>query len=262
MSLKRKEIQVENDSSDSEYEVEHYVKPAKLQKLEESDGTDEESEHEEAEPRDDKKVDASGHESDSSDIGRLPGLTKDQLESIRETVRYKKRFVLNIANLNRGTSKEELTEHFSQAGKVKAVRIPKFRNSAFAFVEMLDADGFQRAFLLHNSNLDGKKIQVRLSEAGHKKTENKKKFLKKKNRELITLRKQNKNKPQQEVATLEKGPKEPLVFAPKASKKSKKGEKPTKRKIPSKKDVKKYNKKKSMNHKMRNMAKANMNMKV
>jgi nucleolar protein 6 len=259
MAPKRKQVQAEEASSDSEYEVEQYVRPAKAQKLEET--AESESEEDVDQPTNEANAEDSGDDSDSSDLDHLPGLTKDQLESIRETLRYKKRFVLNIANLNRGTSKDEIAEHFSQAGRVKAIRIPKFRNSGFAFVEMLDPEGFQRAFLLHNSVLDGRKIQVRLSEAGHKKTENKKKALKKKNKELLMLRKRNKNKPEEEVGTLEKLPKEPIVVAPKLSKKAKKMDKPNKKKIPSKKEVKLYNKKKSMKAKMKNMAQANMNMK-
>ncbi|XP_049533283.1 nucleolin [Anopheles darlingi] len=190
-----------NDSEGSDYEVEWQVKPtpAKLTKAEQfplpasvekklkktpgkQNRQDSSSEEDESEDDDEGKLGANG----------LPTLTTAQIGAILETVKNNKRFVLMVKNLNFTTAKEEIQSHFSQAGTVKGVRIPKFRSSAFAFVEMADPGGFQKAFLLDKSVLDGKKISVNLSESGNKKSVSRIQLLEKKNAEIRKLRKKNK----------------------------------------------------------------------
>lgn len=51
----------------------------------------------------------------------------------------------------------------------------------------------QNAFSLHNSTLDERPIKVQLSEAGTKKSANKKNILKQKNRKLAEMRKETKS---------------------------------------------------------------------
>lgn len=102
------------------------------------------------------------------------------------------RLVMYVTNLSFDTTKDMLESHFSDAGIVKSVRIPKKRKSGFAFVEMEDADSFQKAFSLHNTMLNSKQIKIQLSEAGKKKSANKKNILKQKNRKLAEMRNEDK----------------------------------------------------------------------
>lgn len=68
---------------------------------------------------------------------------QEQITSLLQGVSKANRFVLYVTNLNFTTSKERLAEYFSQAGGVKAVRIPKKRRGGFAFIEMVDVHAFQ-----------------------------------------------------------------------------------------------------------------------
>lgn len=68
---------------------------------------------------------------------------QEQITSLLQGVSKANRFVLYVTNLNFTTSKERLAEYFSQAGGVKAVRIPKKRRGGFAFIEMVDINAFQ-----------------------------------------------------------------------------------------------------------------------
>lgn len=130
------------DDSGSDYDVERYMQPAKVAKT---------VAEEFPLPRNVRKdvvkqsaqQESSEEEESSDDDGNLPTLTKKQIEGILQTIKNNKRLVLNISNVSFSTAKEEVHEHFRKAGRVKSVRIPKRRASGFAFVEMLDAEGFQ-----------------------------------------------------------------------------------------------------------------------
>ncbi|XP_055539545.1 uncharacterized protein LOC129726629 [Wyeomyia smithii] len=190
---------------------------------------------------------SSSEESDDDGDTNLPTLTKAQLAEILQAVKSNKRLVLNISNVDFKTAKEEIEEHFRKAGRVKSVRVPKRRASGFAFVEMLDAEGFQKAFLLDGSFLDGRQIRVRLSESGKKKSHQKILLLEKKNAEIRKLRKKNRTKPEATEVTLV--PKvEPKVIErdPILDKK--------KPKPHTKKQIKAHNKRVSMKAKFRNLA--------
>jgi len=97
-----------------------------------------------------------------------------------------------VTNLNFETQKDDLELHFSAVGTVKSIRIPKKRRGGFAFVEMADLPSFQRAFQLHNTELQGRNIKVQISEAGKKKSANKKNIIKQKNRKLAEMRNEQK----------------------------------------------------------------------
>ncbi|KAG4066988.1 hypothetical protein HA402_007736 [Bradysia odoriphaga] len=120
-------------------------------------------------------------------------INQEQITSLLRGSAKSNRFVLYVTNLNFGTSKERLTEYFSTSGNVKSVRIPKKRKGGFAFVEMSDVDGFKNAFSLHNTMLDDRPIKIQLSEAGKKKSANKKNILKQKNRKLAEMRNETKS---------------------------------------------------------------------
>jgi RNA recognition motif-containing protein len=72
---------------------------------------------------------------------------------------------LYVGNLPYSTSEDQLTELFSQAGKVDTVRVMKDmatgRARGFAFVEMGSDDEAQRAISqFHEHNLDGRALVV------------------------------------------------------------------------------------------------------
>lgn len=120
-------------------------------------------------------------------------ISDDQLKKLLHGSSKINRFVLYVTNLTRETTKEHLQDFFSTAGAIKSVRIPKTRASNFAFVEMKDHQSFQNAFQLHNKMLQGRQIKVQISEAGKKKSANKKNIMKQKNRVLAEMRNESKS---------------------------------------------------------------------
>ncbi|XP_030560006.1 polyadenylate-binding protein 3 [Drosophila novamexicana] len=144
----------------------------------------------------DQVADAAGADSDASASEEEPNadgrITSDQLNSLLRGASKVNRHVLYVTNLNFETTKDDLESHFAVAGTVKSIRIPKKRRGGFAFVEMVDLAGFQQAFQLHNTELQGRKIKVQISEAGKKKSANKKNIIKQKNRKLAEMRNEQK----------------------------------------------------------------------
>ncbi|XP_055917666.1 uncharacterized protein LOC129949943 [Eupeodes corollae] len=140
---------------------------------------------------DDEDMDEDDDDAETPDIPTTK-LTTEQLASLMRGASKANRFVLYVTNLNFDTVREDLEDYFRQAGEVKSVRIPKKRRGGFAFVEMANIDSFQRAFALHNTDLQGRKIKVQISEAGKKKSANKKNIMKQKNRKLAEMRSEQK----------------------------------------------------------------------
>ncbi|XP_017045207.1 uncharacterized RNA-binding protein C365.04c [Drosophila ficusphila] len=132
---------------------------------------------------------ASEEEGDAAENGQI---TTAQLGSLLRGASKTNRHVLYVTNLNFETTKDDLELHFSAAGTVKSIRIPKKRRGGFAFVEMTDLPSFQKAFQLHNTELQGRNIKVQISEAGKKKSANKKNIIKQKNRKLAEMRNEQK----------------------------------------------------------------------
>ena len=62
---------------------------------------------------------------------------------VEEPVRTNNRFILYVSNLSTDTTKTMLEAFFADCGPLKSVRIPKKRLSRFAFVEMRDFDGYK-----------------------------------------------------------------------------------------------------------------------
>ncbi|TMW54526.1 hypothetical protein DOY81_000320, partial [Sarcophaga bullata] len=218
-----------DSSSDSDYCVEEFVKPDKIRqpinddsadllgnfddakRKEIMDGTyedktksdddeasievEEEQESTEDEEISDENKAVGGIVKSKDDDTSAPekgGLSKSQLEQLRKGAAKINRYVLYVTNLSFETTKGDLEDLFSTKGSVKSVRIPKQRKGGFAFVEMNDLDSFQRAFELHNTELQGRFIKVQFSEAGKKKSANKKNIMKQKNRKLAEMRNEHK----------------------------------------------------------------------
>lgn len=237
----------EADDSGSDYDVERSFVPRKLTVQEQFPLSKQVRKNTVKHGAEVSDEESSSEESDDGDTN-LPTLTKSQLAEVLQAIKSNKRLVLNISNVNFSTAKEEIEEHFRKAGRVKSVRVPKRRASGFAFVEMLDADGFQKAFLLDGSFLDGRKIRVRLSESGKKKSHQKILLLETKNAEIRKLRRKNRTKTEAtEVTLVPKIQPKQVERDPILDKK--------KTKPPTKKQMKAHNKKVSMKAKFRNLAK-------
>ncbi|KAM7345605.1 uncharacterized protein ACRADG_011838 [Cochliomyia hominivorax] len=216
-----------DSSSDSDYCVEDFIKPDKIRKpindesadllgnfddakrKEIMDGTyeernrsddekvsEEESEIEEENEVEDNEQDEEMQElydnqnndlQDKTSVAKN-GLTRAQLEQLRKGASKANRYVLYVTNLSFETTKGDLEDLFMTKGSVRSVRIPKQRRGGFAFVEMNDLESFQKAFELHNTELHGRLIKVQFSEAGKKKSANKKNIMKQKNRKLAEMR--------------------------------------------------------------------------
>ncbi|EDW49258.1 uncharacterized RNA-binding protein C365.04c [Drosophila sechellia] len=210
--------------SDSDYEVEAFINPKRVRRtvnddsadllgnfddqkrreifegtyVDKEDGrnpSDPEDSNSEDEARSDDEAAAEGsdasaaEEDESAENGQI---TSDQLSSLLRGASKTNRHVLYVTNLNFETTKDDLELHFSAAGAVKSIRIPKKRRGGFAFVEMADLSSFQNAFQLHNTELQGRNIKVQISEAGKKKSANKKNIIKQKNRKLAEMRNEQK----------------------------------------------------------------------
>lgn len=126
MGTKRKIAKVIEaiEDSDSDYEVDRYVKP-KINNVEAESETE----------SDDDEVEKSPQNSNRD-------ITKNEKNEIQELLkdRTSNRFVLCVDNVDFKSTKEEIEHHFSTVGEVKSVRVPKYRKTAFAFVEMKDLD--------------------------------------------------------------------------------------------------------------------------
>ncbi|XP_068145090.1 uncharacterized protein [Drosophila tropicalis] len=216
--------------SDSDYEVEAFVKPKRVRRTVNDDSADllgnfddekrqqifdgtyvdkeeekqssSDSEKDGSEPDEEgkqdneegKKQSGSEQEESESEEESVPEghITKNQLDSLLRGASKTNRHVLYVTNLNFETTKDDLELHFSRVGSVRSIRIPKKRRGGFAFVEMNDLESFQNGFQLHNTELQGRNIKVQISEAGKKKSANKKNIIKQKNRKLAEMRNEQK----------------------------------------------------------------------
>uniref|UniRef100_A0A182JUV6 RRM domain-containing protein n=1 Tax=Anopheles christyi TaxID=43041 RepID=A0A182JUV6_9DIPT len=239
-----------NDSDGSDYEVEWQVKPTppKVTKAEQFPLPAQVAKKLERRGR---KESSSDDEIDPSTGEGLPTLTSDQIAAILKTIKNNKRLVLMVKNVNFSTAKEEIEEHFGQAGRVKGVRIPRHRSSGFAFVEMQNADGFQKAFLLDGSYLDGRKISVNLSESGNKKSTTRIQLLEKKNAEILKLRKNNRKSEKASAISLVP---DPAVLQKKVPPPDRYLDKPKPKRL-TKKEVKHLKKQTSLRAKFKNLEK-------
>lgn len=255
--VKRKSTATGADSDGSDYEVEWQVKPTppKINKAEHFPlpAQIKQNLHNSSRHRGARRQPASSEEEDSDveTAAGLPTLTSRQIAHILEAVKQNKRLVLQVKNLNYSTAKEEIQEHFEQAGRVKCVRVPRKRHSPFAFVEMLNAEGLQKAFLLDGTLLDGRKISVNLSESGNKKCAKRIQLLERKNAEIRKMRK--KNQYVEEATEISLVPDE-SVLQKKVPPPCKYLDKP-KQRMPTKKEGKELRKKTILRAKFRNLEK-------
>lgn len=172
-----------SDDSDSDYIVEEYIKPDKIgalinderadllgnfddskrksiEKLKghQDEGSSSNADEDDSAEESEEEIDAntSGNEFDNkqriAEMKTKHPISEDinvnQINDLRRGVAKSNRHVLYVTNLNFATDKQRLMDFFSPCGQVKSVRIPKKRKGGFAFVEMLDINGFQVNYFL------------------------------------------------------------------------------------------------------------------
>ena len=135
--------------SDSDYDVEQYLKPTVKRTtheeeddsyLSESDPKLSDEEHTDEEhtdrlkehciiPKKEQPTNIENHNDDNDD---------DDVQ------RSNNRFILHVSNISNEISKTVLEDFFIDAGEIKSVRIPRKRS--FAFVEMSDIEGYKVNF--------------------------------------------------------------------------------------------------------------------
>lgn len=120
---------------DSDYVVEHYVKPETVRhtyKKDEDLISGSEDEKSESISEDESEKNAQSVENND-----------EVVDEPEEIARPNNRFILYVTNLSSETKKKVLEDYFGDCGRVKNVRIPKVRLGCYAFVEMMDIAGFK-----------------------------------------------------------------------------------------------------------------------
>lgn len=115
------------------------------------------------------------------------------------------RFILFVGNLKYTTTKEAIQAHFAQCDPPPTVRLmtpkpsatgrPVNKSKGFAFLEFSEKSGLQQALKLHQSQLEGRMINVELTAGGGGKSEAR----------LAKVRERNKELHEQRKKKLEKG---------------------------------------------------------
>ncbi|KAI0756756.1 hypothetical protein C8Q80DRAFT_1264775 [Daedaleopsis nitida] len=111
----------------------------------------------------------------------------------------KQRFILFVGNLKYTTSKEAVEKHFAKCDPPPTVRLmtpkpsaksrPTAKSKGFAFVEFTHTNALQQGLKLHQTELEGRKINVELTAGGGGKSEARLEKVKKRNRDLHEQRK-------------------------------------------------------------------------
>ncbi|RPD82681.1 hypothetical protein L226DRAFT_33996 [Lentinus tigrinus ALCF2SS1-7] len=119
--------------------------------------------------------------------------------SKKEKGQQKQRYILFVGNLKYTTTKEAVEQHFAKCDPPPTVRLmtPKpsatskstTKSKGFAFVEFSHKNALQQGLKLHQSELDGRKINVELTAGGGGKSEARLEKVKKRNKELHDQRK-------------------------------------------------------------------------
>ncbi|KAI0673386.1 hypothetical protein C8Q78DRAFT_968332 [Trametes maxima] len=111
-----------------------------------------------------------------------------------EGKKIKQRYILFVGNLKYTTTKEAVEKHFSKCDPPPTVRLmtpkpstntkPTIKSKGFAFVEFSHKNALQQGLKLHQSELEGRKINVELTAGGGGKSEQRLEKVKKRNKEL------------------------------------------------------------------------------
>lgn len=145
--------------SSSDYDVEQYIQPTVKRST--YNNTDDTYLEEEGDYSVEKKEEESDEEveDESTELKEQCVVSKEKIEPIKknskkhvevkdeeeeEPVRTNNRFILHISNFSEETTRDMLTYFFSEAGRLKGIRMP--RNRKYAFVEMMDFDSYKVSY--------------------------------------------------------------------------------------------------------------------
>ncbi|TRM65920.1 hypothetical protein BD626DRAFT_486235 [Schizophyllum amplum] len=122
----------------------------------------------------------------------------DEAEPARPEKKVKQRLILFVGNLKFTTSKEAIQKHFSACEPPPDVRLltPKSakpgiasaKSKGCAFLEFQNKGALQEALKLHQSELEGRFINVELTAGGGGKSDARLEKLKQRNKEMLTRR--------------------------------------------------------------------------
>ncbi|KAH9846855.1 hypothetical protein C2E23DRAFT_743270 [Lenzites betulinus] len=126
-------------------------------------------------------------------------------EAKEDGKKVKQRYILFVGNLKYNTTKETVEKHFSKCDPPPSVRLmtpkpnpnnprPTAKSKGFAFVEFSHRNALQQGLKLHQTDIDGRKINVELTAGGGGKSETRLEKVKKRNRDLHEQRQQQLSK--------------------------------------------------------------------
>ncbi|KAI0361356.1 hypothetical protein OH77DRAFT_1417595 [Trametes cingulata] len=166
----------------------------KGKKRKREDGSTEEAEGAKEQKSKKKRKGADGAGVDAGDASEGDGKEDGKRKA-------KQRYILFVGNLKYTTTKEAVEKHFSKCDPPPTVRLmtpkpsanskPTIKSKGFAFVEFSHKNALQQGLKLHQTELDGRKINVELTAGGGGKSEQRLEKVKKRNRELHEQRKKH-----------------------------------------------------------------------
>ncbi|KAI0332024.1 hypothetical protein GY45DRAFT_1321573 [Cubamyces sp. BRFM 1775] len=167
-------------------------KKGKKRKREDGDGQEQQQEGAK-EQKSKKRKGADGQGVDAGD-------TADG-ESKGDGKKQKQRYILFVGNLKYTTTKEAVEKHFAKCDPPPTVRLmtpkpsanskPSHKSKGFAFVEFSHKNALQQGLKLHQTELEGRKINVELTAGGGGKSEQRLEKVKQRNKELHEQRKKH-----------------------------------------------------------------------
>ncbi|KAI9060551.1 hypothetical protein FKP32DRAFT_1655868 [Trametes sanguinea] len=182
----------EEGGAQDEGAVERAAGKGKKRKREEGDGQDGEGAKEKKGKK--KRKGADGEGVDAGDDGEGEGKSGSKKD-------VKRRYILFVGNLKYTTTKEAVQQHFSKCDPPPTVRLmtpkpsansrPTAKSKGFAFVEFAHKNALQQGLKLHQTELEGRKINVELTAGGGGKSEQRLEKVKKRNKELHEQRKKH-----------------------------------------------------------------------
>jgi len=152
-----------------------------------------------------------------SGMGKVKRGTKEEGDAPKKKKKgndEKQRFILFVGNLKYSTSLDSIKDHFSACDPPPSVRLltPKTptnsKSKGCAFLEFTHRNALQQALKLHQSQLDGRAINVELTAGGGGKSSARLEKVKERNKKLHDQRKErleksgeNSSRPQRYSAT-------------------------------------------------------------
>jgi len=123
------------------------------------------------------------------------GASSEKTVALTAKPERKQRFILFVGNLKYTTSLAAITKHFSACDPPPTIRLLTPRSTAgkskgCAFLEFTHRNALQQALKLHQSDLEGRMINVELTAGGGGKSEKRLEKVKQRNKQLLGQRKE------------------------------------------------------------------------